>query len=323
LKSALQYYDANLYTLAEHLNAIKDGNAQPVKDLMDRFVGWYFKNGVAMEDLDPYSVTDVNGIKSNLGRILLSTIDRLQASVDFRIRAGNILAGSDNAVDVLRAVEWLNNLSGSITSRPFWMQWAGLKEDLLIQFISRWIRGDVTLQSLQELPGNGLARIKALDEAREKIADSDLKSGIALLRQRLLDGYIAGNLLDASNIGREIISLQKAGDQLTEQAKYALTQAQKSFSDDNYGAAFSQISLANALLNSSMAESYLSAQEKQKELVFLKNLYDRLPENVGNVLIERKIVALSELAQSSAGNAYFLSWVRDIKLMMAHAQQPN
>lgn len=314
LANAITAYQNSLPVLEDHISSIKETNPNITNPLLDNLVSWYVRHALALE-----------GSSDGIARVLVASFGQLQTVSDFRQRINNLLRSNDDVTKELKVVEVLSGLEKYMISKDSWTEWFGLKEDLLIVFAARVRGGEVTFRMLDGLSGNGLVRLKALDETREKISDPDLKSQIGALRQQLLDKYNSLGLIGGSAVAFEISNVQrlisginvKNAESLLTQAKYSLTQAQKSLSEGNYSVAFGHVSLASAIVNNLIWDLSLSAENRVREVMLLKQDYDNLSEQSAKLVIEKKIIALSELVKNSPYNSQVISAIRDIKFMLA------
>ncbi len=325
LANAITAYQNSLPVLEDHVSSIREINPNIVGPLLDNLTDWYMRHALAFTGL---SGGNNNEIEDGIARVLVSSFGQLQTVGDFRQRIINLLKDNTDPAKELEVAEVLSDLGKYMVSKRSWTEWFGLKEDLLIVFTSRVRGGEITFRMLDGLPGDGLVRLKTLDEAREKVSDHELKSQISVLRQQLLDKYNSLGLMSGSAVAFEISNVQKLissidakkVDGLLTQVKYSLTQAQKSLSEGNYSVAFGHISLANALVNNLIWDLLLDADGRVEEVMLLKQSYDKLSEQSAKLVIEKKIIALSELVKSSPYNSQVISTIRDIKFMLAQAR---
>ncbi len=321
LENAITNYQNNLQVLETHLLSIKETNPAILNPFLDKLVDWYIRHALAFDQFSNGN----NEIKDMITRILVSSFSNLQTVGDFRDRVNNILMVNSDLVYELRIVEAVSDLEKYMTSKNLWIEWFGLKEDLLIVFANRIGKNEVSFRTLENLSSNGLVRLKVLDEAREKVSDANLKSQISVLRQQLLNKYDFLGIIEGSAVASEINNVQKLVNNidaknignLLDQIKYSLTQAQKSLASGNYSVAFSHSSLANALIGGLLWDLSLNAEDRMREVVILKREYDKIPKQSNNLVIEGKIIALSELVKDRPYDSRVIPAIRDIKFMLA------
>ena len=321
IKSALDGYLSNINLLKDDLGYLKEGNVGLDK-LMDKLVAAVINHGIAFGELSNLLSgrldiqEKVNEIQRALVQILEGTIDNLQSLNEARFRIKNLVFGYQDPLKELRALEILAGVENL------------LKEDLLISLASNIQSGEVGFRSIENLPGGLLARLKIIDEARERVADVVLKSQIGFLRQQLLDKIAAANLLNGAVIADDINDAQKLlatidakkGGRFLEQVKYVLTEAQKALAAGDYNVALGQVSLANAILNNLSFELSLNIEGRVKEMALLKQDYDLLSGKSRNVFLEKQILELADLVKKEPFNERLLPGIREVKLILAHAR---
>ncbi len=321
LKNAITNYQNNLQVLETHLLSVKETNPAILNPLLDKLVDWYIRHALAFSQFSNGN----NEVRDMITKVLASSFDNLQTTDDFRRRVNDILMTNSDPTNELRVVEVISDLEKYMISKDLWTGWFGLKEDLLIIFANRVNKNEVSFRTLENLPNNELVRLKIFDEARGKVSDTNLKSQISVLRQQLLNKYDFLGIIESSAVASEISNIQRMVSgidaknigNLLDQIKYSLTQAQKSFASGNYGVAFSHSSLANALIGGLLWDLSLSAEGRMAEVMILKREYDRMPKQSSNLVIEGKIIALSELVKDRPQDSRIIPAIRDIKFMLA------
>lgn len=311
IKDALENYLDNLNLLSGHLSELKEGTSGLDK-LLDRLTATIVNHGLSLNDLSmPEKIQEA---QSALVGILDGTVYRLQNLEELRSRIKTVAFAYNDPLKELLVLELLETV-GSF-----------LKEDLLISLISNIQSGTIEFRSIENLPGNLMARLKIIDEARERVTDVVLRSHISFLRQQLLDKLMTAELLNGAIVADELDNVQKKlsnwkfgkSGRLIEQVKFSLAEAQKAAGTGDYGVAFGQISLANAILDNLIFELSLSAEDWLREMVLLKQEYDSLSVNNRNAFLEKQILELSDLIKKNPFNDKVIGGMREIKLVLAH-----
>ncbi len=313
VKDALESYLENLDLLRAHLTDSKAG-VQGLDKLLDRLVTTVINHGLSFNELNYEKAGEA---KAALIEILESGVDRVQSLEELRNRIKTIVFGYHDPLKELQALELLEPINDF------------LKEDLLISLAGNIQSNEIGFRSIENLPGNAWARLKIIDEARERVNDVVLRSQIAFLRQQLLDKLSASGLLNGIVVAEEINNIQKKlsnwnsnkGGRLLEQVKFSLAEAQKALAAGDYGVAFGHASLANAILNNFIFELSLTADNLLREVIFLKKDYDLLMGDKRSVLLERQILELSDLVKKDPFNDRVIRGIREVKLILDHARQ--
>ena len=225
------------------------------------------------------------------------------------------------------------------------------KETLLIRF-SGWLEYQSLVGGVLVLPGfdvsssDFLRRLRLLDEVRELIANSDLKSQINVLRQHFIDQLRANGrigeeestvaiaiaekyLAELEKVLAEIKPIPSSVKQLWDRAKFQIEQANELLAKENYGNAFGQAIASAAAARTAIAQ--LFSPDASVEIKILAADYDRLfqiaadsgfnKENQPELSAlfreaEKKIGEVAQLITNGSGKDKLIIPVHQIKLLL-------
>jgi len=292
LVTAIAVYKDNLETLTFYLRSSSDR-------LLPKLVSWSIRHNQLFADLG------LSELEAALAKFVAVYFDRTLAAATIAQQPGSFRE--------LRAVEILQ----SIAERP---EAAKLIEDLLITFVARVKTGEINLEGLLSQPGNLLTRIQAVDEARLRVEDGELKSHLNIWRQRLLEVIGEKGLVTAGLIKSSVDELEQQP--VVGQVKYLLLQGKELFEGGNYLAAFGYLVSARAAIRDEVLRAVLIRDGWSEELALLKASYDEVVNRGGGRLnptlatLAGQIITLSDLARNKPASSELLKGIREVKLML-------
>lgn len=233
-----------------------------------------------------------------------------------------------------------------------------LEEELLIRFAGR-LESQALLPGTQallpkfdQIPGDRLRHVKILDEIKEIVVDSDLKSQVNIVRQSLLEKSQEAGLLNslqaelamkaAKNLLKEAGFLITGKDgviskdftQFMERVNFSLKQAQELFEQGNYSGSYGQALAASAVVkNILMRLPAETLDDRKEELMSLRKSYDELLasskefglDKSKNLKLfdlfgraEKKIAELSKTIKGATSDSdKIVLGIRNVKLLLA------
>ncbi|MBI2025136.1 MAG: hypothetical protein HYT03_03570 [Candidatus Harrisonbacteria bacterium] len=299
-------------------------------------------------------ISALGSARDHLAEVFAVVIDKIDSADKFISRFETIADNSDDELKDLRISAFLDRLEGKVESEEKRKTIGQLKEDFLIKYSGlleamKISDPDASFQ-LEAVPGEWVIILKLLDELREKVLNSDLKSELSISRQQLLNNVvgqgiigeeevmvvieIVGTLLDEINlkVSEREGAVKASVHQLIERANFNLEQADLLLSEGDYGSAFGQATAAHAAARNAWSQLVPDKIDNESSLERMKVWYDNLllevksreldKENNADLFkllseAERRIVELSRLIETKATSETIVSSLRSIKLILA------
>ncbi len=173
-----------------------------------------------------------------------------------------------------------------------------LKDSLLLKFSGRLQAvkiGDSNIMNLLEgSTGDILLRLKVIDEAREKIVDSDIKNQINIVRNRVFDKVRMKNLISevtakdtldiaqdklnevASTVVGQSSKTSANVAQLIDRARFNFEEARKFYEEESFSSAYSQALSAGAAAENALSQVLIDGNDFKEELRNIKLYFDSL-----------------------------------------------
>ena len=343
--AALNNYGATLNSLKSNLRNINDTVKNPNVDrLLNNLLDRNLKHNKLFSQLKPESDAatkrKLDSLEDSFAEAAADSLDRFNGSDKFKERISKILESQNGgAFKEWRAAEILSQIEEKVSSNFALREvLLGEKEDLILRTqVKIGLRGlnSVLPAALQLLPGNAPERIKILDEAREYLADQDLKNDFSLVRQLLLDlsaksrgiskpeaEKLLSQASSAVNALRTQLSESKSlsASALLLRAEFNLKQAQESFKNAQYPSAFGQASIASAAAKNGLNLLY-QKNNLENEIRSLKSEYDLLAKNSPAPfdtlsLAEKSLARISDLASKDPKSEKAVLALREAKVLV-------
>lgn len=297
------------------------------------------------------TLSDIEKIEMKLAQHILinpqyASADILQFAIlktqSPQIFTENILTLINDRNDGLfewRVIESLEKIDGSTPLLK-------LKEDLLLSIAGRLEtqlleKNNELLPAVENLSGDLILRVRALDQVRETSISAELKSALNHLRQNLLDRL--AEVIDEATAQQSIKAAQaligtaealgkKLPDpELVERAKFNIEQAVHHFENDVYYGAFGQASVAASLAQNAIIQYVVYVKNFNSEVDDLKLKFDRLSLAIAKQKLdeedekaikkllkeaEERIIKLSQLAANSDHSIKAITFLRKTKLLL-------
>lgn len=332
------------------LETLKENSQNPNIDrLLTQLTERGFKHQQLFNDLEEkFSAEDrltegLSELKDKLAETLAAGFAALDSPEGFRSRLKSALEIRGESFNELRAAEFIGRLEEKF-SGDLQKEASSLKDDLLIKFSGR-LQARPAL--LENLPGEPIHGLELIDEVRERVSDSDLKSELNVARQRVLDQAAEDKKIgqaeaeNAIESARELISAvsvptRSSVKELLERAKFNLSQAEKLFEEGNYGGAFGQATAASAAAKNALAQLTPDAADNSQVFEAIKGEYDSLVAQAKNLNLtkekqpklfalladaEKRIVDLTRLTEKKALTETIAASLRNIKFILATAAE--
>src|SRR3989344_3837086 len=293
----------------------------------------------------------LDSTQSILTDTLTAVVEKVDGSEKFSERFLTLISKHTGELKELRAAEVLDRLEERLAPE-FLPEIIALKEELLIKFSGRLDSEALspTLESLlpqlEVVPGDQLRRVKVLDEVREIVTNSDLKSQINVIRQRVLDKAQETGVVNSEKVEEAIAASQAAlvdfetftsgqllsasVKQLIERAKFNLKQAQDLFAAGNYGGAYGQSTAALAAIKNAVNQIN-AVGSFDSEISSLRKTYDNFLAKAKNIgydaknqpklfslfnETEQKIGDLAKSVKAGVRTDRLIQQLRSIKLLL-------
>lgn len=277
------------------------------------------------------------------------TPERLKA------RFAGILSGSGfNELRVAEFVDRLEARSSGLNKDAL----RSIKGDLLIklsgklQGLNLVPGGDVSLSDVLQSSADHLLRVRLLDEVRENVLSSELKSELNIIRQDILEHAQEASGISESEAGASIknaeqdvkeleekisqmSSVRAAIKELLSRAKFNLEQAKELFEEKNYSGTLGQATASSAAAKNALLQLSPSESDNKQVLESLKSQYDVLASRVKggdfntaspklfDLLgeAEKKLIELEKLIAINAVTEVVSLSIRNVKLILATIEQ--
>lgn len=302
---------------------------------------------------------------------LLGTLDEAQAvlsgaisvaseSVDspenFRRRFISAVENQKDDLKELRGAALIDRAEDRLSDIKAIKEISILKDELLLRFSGR-LEGLDSVSSasaiLQGFAGDRASRLRILDEVREKVPSAEIKSGINLIRQKILssieekDGISKEEAEQAIASSKKLLNevlkrMQELGTvrtsvkDLANRAKFSLEQATRFYEEENYGSAYGQATAAYAAAKNAWAQLVSNTAFNIESIENLKKQYDALREKASSLGLnkegnpklfalfseaEKKLVELTKLIETNASPEAVSFTLRNVKITLSAIEE--
>lgn len=348
LIGAFNNYKTAADGLRSRLESLKENSQNPNIDrLLTQLTERGFKHQQLFNDLEEkFSAENrlmegLSELKDKLAETLVAGFAALDSAESFRARFESALKDQKDKLGELRAAELADRLEEKF-SGGFKKEVGIIKDNLLIEFSGRLEARPALLDGLS---GGPIQRLKLIDEVREKISSSDLKSELNVVRQRVLDQATEDKKIGEAEAQNAIESARKlisgvlsrsSVKELMERAKFNLTQAEKLFEEGNYGGAFGQANSASVAAQNALAQLTPDMADNTQTFATIKKDYDSLVAKAGILNLtkekhpklfalladaEKRIIDLTRLIEKKATPETIAAALRNIKFILATAAE--
>jgi hypothetical protein len=331
INEATKKYNSNLNNL---ISQFKDLSGKKIKSselnkvVINSIKHTQLFNNLQIQ-LSDKRLKSVDSAINDTAKLLSIAIDSYKNPEELRKQVIKLKENQKNNNQIIQLIEALDKAEDSMVSNQK-IQINRAKEDLLVDLISQIKFNKIDSESLKEIPGNFVTRLKVFDEIRYKIDDADLKSQISKVRQSIIEQAVTDELITenlaqqtyetSKKLAYDIRALKRTGAQV----QFHLGQANKSFSEKEYIAALGQSSMAAAATKNNWRYLKNVPAYYQSELELLKISYDKLVKNKKTakrlVIAEEKIIDLSDLVKGGrlkSANSKTERLIFDIKLLLS------
>ncbi len=282
LKKILEKYEKSSNNLANQLPALQTEETDNLNRFSDEITGKLTNQQTIFEELkfkQPKIKDHIEKLQSRIDGILTVSLNLDEKNL---MKRWLQLFGEENTLQEIKTIGVLNRLP--FESNP---KIAYLKEELSIRLEARLLAEEFTkenlLEALKSYPVSNLHKVEALENIREHVLDYEIKTGLNLIRQQLLEE--AGNN-DAQPESQKIIekaesaiNLQKTRREgsaekfllqnIIDRAEISLEQAKRFYFNKDYLNAFGQGVTALTAARDGIAR-------KEKNITELRVKYDAL-----------------------------------------------
>jgi plastocyanin len=327
------------------------------KEILDELLG-KFKN---REDaVEFYNL--VLSAEDRLAEVLAFVPGNIEDAKKFRERFSAGVSGQRGELREFLAAELVSEMEASAASdvKDILLK---LKDDLLIKWLGR-LKGmkagnaksegeSETIKALGALPGDARKRLRILDEAREKVLDSDTKNKINQLRQKMLDvireerrvskegirqflDEVAALIKDVESRLLKDGNLRGPSAELLARAKFNLESAEKFYEEESYGSAYGAAIAASAAAKNVLSGILVRASDYVDELQGVKQQYDALRQAARDAGLgelrqsklfamfadaERQIAKIADLINAGSESPKIASALREVKSLLSVIEQ--
>ncbi len=260
------------------------------------------------------------------------------------------VAGQRGELREFRAVEFINRLE-PLSSGELLAALLKTKDSLLLKFSGRLqvskTENYKVLNFLEGFSGDILLRLKAVDEAREKIVDLEVKNQINIIRKHIFDKVKMKNLISeitakdaltnvqdklteiASVLVEQTSKTPTNVAQIIERARFNFEEARKFYEDESFSSSYSQALSASAAVENALSQIIMTSNDLGEELKTIKIYFDSLSSvaHRANVIdskvlnefkdIEKTIVHLADLIGDNKNLTQARKIMRELKSRMA------
>jgi hypothetical protein len=240
--------------------------------------------------------------------------------------------------------------SGYGTIQPF----AKLKEDFLLTFAGRLEGAASTTLAragthIVDTPGDLIRRLALFDEVRENVFDSETKTQLNIVRQKLL--YRVGNNIEAEVAERALseakgtvekleqeISIREGAvsnrtTQALERARFHLDQAGAFKEKQNHESSFGQATAAAVAARNVLLPLIVDIQEYKNDIETIKKRFDQLMKVVSEISVipeeldkkiketEERILTVSRLTETESESSKTFSALTNLKILIGVINQ--
>lgn len=360
---AIIRYQKNISQLMTRLEGLKETSENPnIDKLVDKLVDRGLKHQQLFDELrvkfEDSAELKVNfdSIENQFIKIDKIIFEKIDSVKKFKERIENITQKQKGELKEFKTAELIDRLEEELPEfQEKRKEISSLKEDLLLKFSARLegqelIKPESLISLIKELPGDQLRRLKLLDEIREQVVNPDIKSGLNIIRQELLEKSKEKGLIkeeaaktkieEASKLIEEIDNLiaEREGDvtvsvrQLLERARFNLDSAKQALETGNPGNAFGQATAASAVAKNALKQLQATSEDAQNTLNILKARYDELISKTAKLGLtesenpkvfsflrdsEKQILNLEQLISQKAGSDRINSLIQRIKFSLS------
>ncbi len=363
LLRALNNYNIALELLKTRLMALKNNPEAPrlLDSLLDKvlkhreiLLGLYEKlRGLPAGD-ELYDL--VVSSETALGEIVAFVPGNIEDSQKFRDRFLLIASKQRSDLREFGAAEFVDALEELVDSSVK-DEIMKLKDDLLLRWIGKLqaAKGgfNFTTSALSGSVENPLRRLRVLDEAREKVSDSEARNQINVVRQKVLEKTREENSVTESEaedliekvnklINDASSRLPKSGEvrasasELLGRARFNLESAQSFFEDEIYGSAYGAAVSASAAAKAALSVLIVKPGDYRSELSSIKEYFDSLSlrARISGLLAEEnrelfsllgsaenQIAKIAGLIARGSASPSIVSSFKDLKLTLSSVDQ--
>lgn len=358
LTKAAETYAEGAARLKARLMALRDTSSNPnVDQLLNDLLERLLKHQQLFDDLR--AKFDTESVQDAIADILSTVAYQMDSPGKFLGRFEGMVNARNDEFREIRAAQLADRLEEKLLGQgPAYLAIAALKENLLIKFSGRLeglglSEADLT-DFLEQLPGSRLRLLRLLDEIRENITDPNLKNGLNLLRQRILDERDAERGISEAEARQAIEAAQflineteakiaerknavkQSIKELAERARFNLSQAEEFFATDSFGAAFGQAIAAQAEIRAAWLQLMPSPENQIQSLEIIKQQYDALADRVREAGLtkednpklfqlltatEKRIVELSKLMETKGASEAIADLFKNVKMALATIEE--
>jgi len=358
---SLDNYAKSIETLQEKIEALKGASSSDTNEFLNQLADSVIKHIKLFSEIKS-GVGDKNSqkiseLQERITEILAEIPSKIETPIDFKCRLENVIKGQDeNLLKEITISEVLDRFDEKL-SKETRLELLKIKENLLIKLQSKLQSEDFSLalsEILNQLSGDSVRKIKILDEIREGVSASDIKTKLNLARQDILDRAVETKEIRSAEAEKMIEDADSLLSDLQEsisatstprsaiinslftKAKFNLDQAKQAFESDNYGQAFGQASASSAAASTGL--NYISKFNTdstscgQDDLNIIKEYYDEVIVKIKDLGLtkddfpdifelvlksEKSIAKISDLVKKNTKLDTLIPLYKDSKLILS------
>lgn len=299
VERAIKNYQANMERLKNRLRSLNETSVNPnVDKLLDELAERAVNHQEILSGLKGKTLEvnkEIESVQEMVDSLLIVGLENLDLPEKVEIRFEKILKKLNQPLGELKSLNIISRLEGKIEKEEIRNKLLKAEQELIAGFEGKVVGGEVTAAALPEfiknLPESAEVKLKVLDSLRENVSAGALKTQLNVIRQNLLSEVEKREEVDQKKAKEEIEKVSRLlneiqevggsqvsslGRRLTEQAKFNLEQARRSFEAADYGRAFGLATSAGAIAKNVLNQLIQSPTDIKLDLEKTKRDFDSL-----------------------------------------------